>query len=416
MSAPSSLLRRTMFLAMFLMTVVAAPAWAQCGPDGLDLGPCCQTAPLTLPQFPPVTQDIRFICFSGCQPRIDGRICVDIGPPIPVMIGAAPICGVYTMRFTIRTCAAAPRVLWTGTIRAHYARNWMEQTSPAPPPNTEVWRFLLNGDLVPSSFLVQQFGNNNCVVPRCFFSFQRVHFWGYIDYARDCQTGQFAAAWALKHGCDNYEHGPGSLRPGVFHPDDSYVFLGPSAGFVTFPAIVPPPSVGPIIQEDVRRNGWETAPAICRFEERVEGGVFQTIREFCPCALPGQIGPPQYIESLVEGGAVCGSSFVTDTAAPPPITQQRIGSWTIGTAFPGSEFLLLDEGFLRYTDGCTGTTSPQYFKGVETIGGFPAFTFAGAPLGRQFEDYGSANRSPASPTPVIGIPYISFYILNLNLP
>ncbi|MBI1851944.1 MAG: hypothetical protein HYR85_16525, partial [Planctomycetes bacterium] len=343
-------------LALVFAALVAEGAAAQCFPDNLT-GPCCQRTDVRLPDFPAIQQEIRFICFDNCQPRIDVRVCVDIAAPQPVTDAAGNrVCGIYLIRYTIRTCGAAAQVLWSDTMRAHYSRTWLEIAPGSTFPNSQVHRFLLNGDLVPSTFLIQHAGANTCVLPPCAARFgNRVHFWGYIDYSHLCQSPapQFAAAWGLNHDCDIFEHGPVSARPvgaAPAHPDQSYVFVGPGAGFVIDSSALPP-SIGGGSQEAVRHNRWANLPAICEFEEPVTQAAIDVVRQFCPCST-NTAAPPQYLESVLSVSSACGSAYRTSLPSPFPSVQKRIGLWTDPTVFPGRESLLFDQFFLDTIDGC----------------------------------------------------------------
>ncbi len=399
---------RLLLLAVGIWLGASARAVGQCMPDGLNDGPCCTMGEVRLPAFPAVHLPIKYICFDSCDPRINRDACVDIAAPV-----ATPNCGVYTISFTIRACGPQMRVLWTGTLTAQYSRNWLE----AGPANATlgVWRFVLNGDLVPSTFVVNRYGQNRCAVAPCFFTYGRFFVFGHIDYALNCQTGVWQAAGSLDHECDPVTHAPFTGRPiaGGSHPTLSYTWVWPATGFVVS-AAAGPRSEGPIIQEAIRFNDWSTAPAICRCEEPIQGGIFQPIREFCLCG--STTSPLQYIETNVQGGGICGTTFFFGPTpnVPLPFLQKRIGGWTIPAAFPGTEFLLLDLGAARYTNGCTGVTTNQYFEGVETLGGYPARSYLGVPLGFQFEDLVSSNTQAGAT--VVSVPHLSYFILNLNLP
>ncbi|MBI1852491.1 MAG: hypothetical protein HYR85_19285 [Planctomycetes bacterium] len=400
-------------LVATLAAAAASPAWAQCMPDNLT-GPCWQPTQVRLPQFPRIQDGVKYICWDNCSPRINRDVCIDIGAPVPTTA-----CGVYRIAVTIRTCGAAAQVLWTSTLTAHYSRNWIE-TDPAG-NRLGVWRFILNGDMIPSSFVVQRYGTNPCAVPPCFFTFGRFYVQGYIDYAQNCQTLQWRAAAAIDHGCDAITHGPASARPAPaagFHPTRSYTWVVPALGFVPYSsANVFPPSAGPIVLEALRVNNWAAQPNICVFEEPVQQGNFLPLQQFCLC--PSTVNSPQYVASVVQGAGVCGSTFDTGTApiGPIPFVQKRIGNWTIAATFPGVEFLLLDMGNQRYFDSCRQLSTIEYFEGVETIDGYPAISYTGITLPRQFEDLASSNVTTAPlPTMIIGVPHISWYIENLNLP
>jgi hypothetical protein len=408
---------RSLGAAAVLGLAVAFPSDAQCIRDGLDGSLCCTPADLRLPAFAAVTQTCQFACLEQCGTRFQHNMLVEIAAPREVnRQGAGVVCGVDLIRMTFKTRTTTPRTLWTVRLRAQYARNWLASVGdPAGPPDTEVWRFLVNGSMAPSSFLLGRFGQNDCAVPPCVSQYPSPHFWGYIDFAQNCSTGAWQAAFALQHDCDMLEHGSTSARPGTFHPVEAYVFVGPSAGF-TFDATGVPAALGTMALEDVRRNAWESYPNICTFEESLVQGFLSQVRELCPCS-GGTTAPAQYVDTAVSGSGECSTSFQSTGSASNPFLQKRLGHWQLGAgSYPGDQFLLLDEGLLQYIDGCTGRGSLQYLKGVTTIGGFPAVRLNEIPLGSQFVDLGSANRSPSDLSSVVGDKYITAYVLNLNLP
>jgi hypothetical protein len=404
-------------LLVFLSAAGVASAQATCfGPDGLDgtTATCCQPGTVNLPNFPIIqNQGIKYVAFNNCGTQLNVNICATIGPPTPVQVGGANVCGIYLIRFTIFTCGAGT-VLWSGSMRAQYSRTWLEQASGTS-PDTQVWRFLLNGDFVPSTALPT--GNPNVFAP-CIPAFgNRMHVWGYIDYAGTCTSAPtFQVAWALNHGCDFSEHGPPSFRPGAFHPTRSYTWLGPSAGFVVDPLNTPfSNGTANLGQDAVRRNAWGSLPSICLIEEPLQISSIIPNGPLCVCGAGG----PQYDRSILRIVGLCGTQAFAVPTLPIPFMQKRIGRWTSTTAFPGVEHLLLDEGHVQHIDGCAGgAQSVQYIKGVQTIGGFPAFkaTSPPIPLDPTFEDFGTANIGPGSSGIRIGAPYVTWFIMNINVP
>jgi hypothetical protein len=413
----------SLWLCVASVGLATAPAYAQCGRDGLDAGPCCTPSQAILPPFPAVSTSVKYLCWDECRARINRDICIDLGVPTPLQQGGALVCSVYRIPVTVKTCGTAARVLWTANLTAHYSRNWLEAPVAGAPPTIGVWRFILNGDIRPSAFVLQRYGTNRCAVPACFALFNAIYVQGYIDYAFDCQNGRWLVAGAFDHGCDAITHGPASARPapaGGFDPGRSYTWVFPAAGFVPYSSTAPAPrSNGPINpgQEAFRKNDWTTAPAICRNEEPVGQGFLNAISEFCLCTVTG-LGTNQFVNTAVQVFGQCGTQLFTGTAGGPiPFVQKRIGMWTNGAVFPGNEYLLLDMGNAQYIDGCTTTTFFEYFEGVETIGGFPAFTYTLLPLNLQFEDWASSDRPivPPAPLMIIGVPHISWFIVNLNI-
>jgi len=407
---------RSRLAALALLAVLAAPrpSLAQCQPDGLDVNPCCTPTPVVLPVFPGFNDTSQFICFRDCTAQINANLCVTIDPPQQVISGG-PVCGIYLVRFRVKLCGSG-QVLWNGKLRAHYSRNWLETDTSGNPVG--VWRFLLNGDIRPTAALLTSAqGGNPSVVPKCFAAFGQVYVYGHIDYAFDCNSGGWSAAWAFTHECDSIHHPPSSPRmapAGGFHPTRSFVFLGPS-GFVVDP-INTPPAIGGAFAEAVRWNDWSTLPGICRGEEFAQGQT-TLLGDYCECTTPGTTGPAQFAFTDVRGMGACGTMF--QTLLPPvshPFLQKRIGHWSNPAVFPGFEFLCLDTGEIEYTNACTGATTNEFFQGTSTAGGFPATDYGGNPLGRSFLDLGSANRNPGNLSVRIGVPSISRYVVNLSLP
>ena len=395
-------------LVPILAVLLAAPrASAQCGPDGLDGGPCCAATFATLPSFPAMQTDARVLCFDGCQTALNTLYCANVGAPIPVQSGGAVVCGAYQIRVRLRICGTN-NFVWLGFVNAYYSRNWQESSVPGA-VDLEVWRFVINGDFLPTPLLP----NTPCDRPGCLGQYSRVYFSGYIDYAFDCVNGGWQVAFALSHECDSIHHAPGTARPAPgagLHPTRSFSIVGPGSTFLAVPASLNK-SDGPITRDALRRNLWGPAPVACSFEEAVMG-AFASLNEFCACGPAG--APNQYVATQVTANGACGS-----LVQPSPIgvfQQKRIGRWTSATLYPGPEFLLFDFGFLDTTDGCTGAATMEWYEGGETLRGFPAFDFAGLSLDPEFEDLGSCNNSYTNPAIRIGAPHVSNVILNFNLP
>ncbi len=389
------------------------PLRAQCVTDGLEIPPCCTPASVTLPVFPAISDSSKFVSFKGCTTQIDQNLCVDIDAPIPANSGGV-ICGLYLIKYKVKLCGSGT-VLWKGTMRAQYSRNWQETDSSGL--TLGVWRFLLNGDFRPTTFLLGSTSSSN-VIPPCQASFGgRVYVAGYIDYAFDCTNLTWSAAWAFNHDCDSIHHPSGSARPapaGGFHPTRSYTFLGPGTSFVVDP-VGTPVGAGAIVQEAARWNDWSSLPNICTGEEPVSTGLMQFVRQFCPCnPVPG--ANAQYDETEFRFNGACGTSGQTLLPQVVPFLQKRIGSWVVPATFPGQEALSIDMGNMNYDNGCTGISSVEFFEGVTTVGGFPAFTYTLTPLGRQAVDLGSSNRNPVNLIRQVGKPHVSQYILNMNAP
>jgi hypothetical protein len=391
--------------ATLFFASLTTSARAQCGPDGLNGGPCCAPAGVTLPQFPATNMNARWICFDTCSAQSTQVYCSHLGAPNPMQGGGALICGAYTIRVQLRDCGTTG-LYWNGSVKAFYSRNWQATSLPGA-INLNVWRFVVNGDLLPGPALPA----NSCQRPDCMNQFARLHVTGYVDYAYDCINGTWQSSWKLSHECDSVHHQPGTARPAPptgFHPTRSYTVVAPDAGFIVSPAS-PNVSNGAIAQQALRKNNWATSPQICTFEEACTG-TFTAQNQFCQCVPTGL---SQYVATAVSAAGTCGSAVVP--SANGLFEQKRIGRWTNPAAYPGTQFLLFDFGWLSTQDGCTGAGSQEWYEGVETIRGYPAYDFAGTPLGSQFEDLASANLSATSQAPRIGAPHIAYWLLNFNL-
>jgi hypothetical protein len=395
-------------LAAWLATcsLLAAPAAAQCQPDGLDQGPCCVAAFPALPQFPNTPlHGVRWLCFNNCSVAANASMCARIFPPVPKQFQGAFACGTFDIPIRLRQCGLNVG-LWSGKLVGTYSRNWQEITGSGAA--LTVWRFVVNGDLTPTANVP----NNPNLRPACQPSTQSVYFTGYVDYALDCNANTWQVAWMLTHECDAVHHAPGTARPapaGGYHPGRSFTIVGPSAGFSVSPTN-PLISNGPVVQGAFRRNVW-LAPNSCTFEEPVTNGSLGPVGDTCFCNTAGAL---QYSMGSLFALGTCGTQLVPNPNAN--FNQKRIGTWTNGGVFPGVETLLFDFGPLDYLDGCTGVQTQEWFEGVETIGGYSAVDFNGLPLGRQFEDLTSCNTSPSAPAPLIGAPHAVNQIVNLNLP
>ncbi len=392
--------------ALVALAALSARASAQCGPDGLDGPPCCAPVTANLPAFPSITQQMRYVCFRDCGIAVNQQLCVTIGAPVQAA------CGVYVINFQIRTCGSN-QLLWRGNIRAHYARNWQEFD---PVRVHGVWRFLLNGDLVPQPVIASNTNPN--IRPPCIVNFGRAYFSGYIDYALDCSVpGSWSVAWVLDHDCDRTTHVSGTARviAAGSHRNRSYTFVGPSAGFVVDPANGPwiP---GTITGESMRRNDWPNQPNLCLAEEIVLApGLFTPQPPACDC-MPNPPGSPaQYAATVVQSFGGCGSRF--DTQNPPmgpfPFSQKAIGYWTTPLTFPSPSHLFVNRGTMIHGDGCTTSTTTQFVEGVTTLtSGVGLMSYSGTPLGNNVVDLATSNGVGGAVQ--ISRPHVSWYLMGVN--
>jgi hypothetical protein len=300
---------------------------------------------------------------------------------------------------------------WAGTIRFQYSRTWME-TGPGGFP-IQVWRFLLNGDMrvVAAGVPIP------CPVPACApVHGNTVRFTGYMDQAQNCAIvpSTFQRAWMLTHACDFIDHALGFPRSGVFHPDRTYSFVGPAAGFVPGP-LQPVEGTPGSFFEATRRRDLTVTPPACVFEERLGFNLVQ-INQFCMCAAPPT---QQFLLGNLTATGGCGST-VSTPGGPflPGFLSMGIGAWTIAGAFPGVEALRWNAANYDYFDACTGVLRSEVFFGVTTVGGFPATQLlsAGPPaiLPPFFIDQSNSLAPPGGAATIMNVPYVSDHILNLN--
>jgi hypothetical protein len=409
------MLRRTrLVVSMAALAVVAAlapsRARAQCMPDMLDSVACCMPVSAALPVFPAINQSAKFICFRDCNVQIDANLCVTIDAPVP----ALGTCGVYLIKFKVRLCGGAMPILFQGNLRAHYSRNWLETDSSGS--TIGVWRFLLNGDMLATAFLqADPAWLSPNVQPGCYSTYGREYVAGYVDYAFDCTASTWTASWAFNHDCDRIHHPPSSQRAapaGGYHPNRTWTFLGPGAGFVVDP-VTTLTGMGPVADEAFRWNDWSTAPNICRGEEGMSGNVGVN-GFFCPCATGPGAG--QYDNTFISILGACGSGANPAMIPEVPMLQKRIGHWADPTTFPGFEYLDIVMGDLEYRNGCTFLGGMEFMEGVTTLGGFPAVSYGGLVFGRTQMDLGSSNRAPTLLTRRVGVPHVTQYLMNINMP
>ena len=223
----------------------------------------------------------------------------------------------------------------------------------------------------------------------------------------------------LTHACDRIDHDPGHPRGGVFHPDRSFTFVGPEAGFSVSPIVPGEGGGGPF--DAVRRIRSSTATGsiglpICEFEEPTQHQL-APLSQYCMCTSSG---PTQWQESDLFVTGVCGTTIAGAGGIPgstlPPFTSMGIGTWTDPAVYPGPEALRYNVGDYQTTEGCTGVTQHEYAFGVTTLGGFQAHsinaTGIGAPLPLTFID--QVNVVDRYSNPLLNVPSFATRVLNLN--
>jgi hypothetical protein len=389
------------------LALAARPA-AQCIlSDNLDGGPCCGLTQAALPQLGSFTQTALDICWRDCG--IDQQLVVQ-AKWVPLTIaGFNPPCGELRMRLDIRSGANV--LLWRGPMRLTYSRTFLVTDSSGL--FHQVWRFLVNGDLQPFPAA----GLPPCPVPPCASATGgRVHFTGYLDVALDCSIpgGFLEYAWMLTHACDAIDHHAGFPRAGVFHPDRSYTFVAPQAGFVAGP--IQPTEGTPLSPFESVRGRTTTPPPVtlaCTFEEHATHSLFPQSQQ-CFCGLPGS---NQFLIADVRIQTACGTGAANPPIGPllPGYVSMGIGTWTNPNAYPGVQALRWNVAGYDYFDACIGTPQHEVFYGVTTIGGYPATEIAGgvpgAALPPIFID--QVNSLNAGGSTVMNVPFVSRHFIEL---
>ena len=353
--------------AVALATVASLSA--QClGPDNLT-GPCCGPTVATLPPFPPISMPGEGLCWDGCN--VSGQLCTKVDLAAPVQIN----CAQYSVDLKVSDCGGLG--LLGGKLHLDYTRTWDE--FPVPGQLLQVWRFVVKADLFKATPAAPP-----CPTPTCLNVWPTAFYYGYVDYAFDCATGQWSSSLVLFHGCDKFQHDPLiSDKPGAFHPTRSYALVAPTTGANPFvPAILPAPG-GPVMSEAIR-NAADPATLACTFEEPIGQGFTQPLGQACAC--PFAFVPPQVTARHMEASSLCGSSFRSINVFPNfpwfEVMTTSIGTWTTGANYPGPEAAWVDEGVFIHFEGCIATGPVAYAEikyGASTANGFPAGT-AGLPL------------------------------------
>jgi len=390
---------------------VLGRASAQCPvPDNLDGGPCCALTSEKVPPLKAFTQSALDICWRDCGIDFVGP-CRARWTPLHVLPATGQDCGYRLQRLELLDVNGMLK--WSGTMRLLYSRTWIE-IDPSGTP-LQVWRYLVNGDLRPTAAV----GPAPCPLPPCALAFNgRVRFTGYIDYALDCATPGAVPrqAWMLSHVCDTVDHAPGFPRAGAFHPDRSYTFVGPSAGFVPAPVVAiegTPGSPFSYVRRLRHPVPGTTGPIRCEYEERASHVLPNAT--FCLCTVGPALSMQWNTGPLTMPGA-CGTSISPPGIPVPGFVSMGIGSWTLPGVYTGVEDLRWNVGAYADVDPCTGVTRNAIFYGVTTLGGYGAVDLMsgglGAPLPLIFIDQADSISTPG--TGVANVPFRSEIVLNLN--
>ncbi len=195
-------------LSLITLGLPTGSAGAQClGPDGLS-GPCWTPTPAILPQFRRIDVEGTGICWKQCD--AEPQLCIDVILGVPVMTA----CGRYTATLLVSDCSGNP--LLSGEVVLDYTRCWFESKPGMPAETLEVYRLVAKADLA----LATPGVTSPCLIPACLPSEPTAFYYGYVDYAYNCDTGEIECAFVLFHNCDDFIHDTlfsskgGDLPPG----------------------------------------------------------------------------------------------------------------------------------------------------------------------------------------------------------
>ena len=402
--------------AVFLIVLATPPARGQCPLlDNLDGGACWTTATPALPVFPVIQTDVRNLCWLNCELENDLTANLEIGQPRQARDpnrAPAPIASVYVSRYTVTDGAGT--ALWSGIMRMIYSRTWYESSDSA---NYQVWRFLVNGDLRATA----DSGPTPCLVPVCAASFNnKVHFTGYVDYARDCATGTFYCSGAVTHELDKFDHTSftGSPRSGSFHSERNYDFVWPAAGFV--PETAENFSSSGFATGNLRPLDWSVLPGSSQievFEDRFTGGSTLHFADRI-CASDPSKPPSTYRIALSATTDACGIQAYS-VGGVTSLWCRALGGWTDPARFPGQESVLMVHGFLRMNDPWRPRTRDEHFRGGFTRWGFVPRSISRTGIGdgiwSDMLDLGNELRLPPNMDNSRNVKFISDLVINANI-
>lgn len=339
-------------LAVMLVLGLATPTPAQCfGPDNLGLGPCCGTADLSLPLFPPQTTGGLAVCWGQCTVIGQEELTVSWSPPSVVS------CGEFISQLTVVDAAGNP--VLSGLMRLSYTRTWDEDDAFGV--LRQVWRFVVKVDIEP----VAGGTPNPCIEPNCLDPVgphPSAYYYGYLDYT-SCDLASWQSALVLYHGCDRFVHTPGfSDRPGVFHPSSAFAIVAPHSATQPFvPMDLPAPS-GALSAEATRTVDPTAPPLVCTVEDRVVDGSLDALARGCLC-IPSTNPKHQTVREFT------GETFCTNALGDPGtwlslnifptlpwfhVVSTSLGAWTSDLEYPGTEQVWVDEGLFVRQDACAG--------------------------------------------------------------
>ena len=363
--------------------VTASPAAAQCFlPDNLT-GPCWEPTELLLPDLPGWELEGSGICYNQCAATSKQQTLLVYDPPVPNG------CGQFLSSMKVVDMASGFTVM-SGVVTLDYTRTWHEANS-ATGDDYQVWRFIAKVDLERTS----QIPPNACYIPASIgpnSPYNEAFWYGYLDWAQNCQTGQFSNVSVLFNNCDDFISHPAlsdhPALPGGFNPGSYRALVAPDNPIQSFdPTVIASPRSGPLFAEAVRNVNNAFAPGFCTYEEELAGGTHQLLGTACMCPLA--LAPAAQSAVHIDGIGTCPdatgvpSTFSSLQVWNPAIgfkwfemIETSLGTWTDPSIYPGRESVMPTEGFVVYHDSCaavvggTPADTLDFMYGAKTSNGF----------------------------------------------
>lgn len=402
---------KRLLLALFALTPLASADFV---PDNLD-GACWEPKDLDIPILPSIELPALGICWTDCNTTTNNTQ-VFFSPPVP------NFCGQYLVQVTV-TNPAGTTIFMDGLGILDYTRTWEE--TDAAGDSHQVWRFTFKIDARAFPPVA------GCPAAPCLNVWDTAFYYGHVDYARDCTTGEWQSSLSMFHNCDLFIHQQSiSDRPGTYHPNEMYAVVAPHTTANPFvPADIIPPS-GPLTAEAVRN----VSMPFCTAEERIDSGALAYLAGACFCPLAPT--PLTQSASFLTGDGTC-----PDTSSSPSsfdslffsgswpvipwihMVGTSLGSWTTPATYPGNERLWANEGLFAYHDSCVGVTGDpadfaEIFYGVTTRGGWDVIPFD-SDLTQTFLDLAdnySLNLADPPTFPIVGSIRPTDHLIYVNVP
>lgn len=415
MSSPFKASRFGSLCALFLSLVVARPASAQCGPDGLDLGACCQLINANLPGFIGQQLPGLGITWNNCMPVQQANLVVDVSTPTLVR------CGQYQANVFVRDVNTNIMLL-TGTMTLDYTRTWQE-VHPSGVVD-RVWRFAAKADLKVATLGVPPLTPiPNCIAP--FGPHQTAFFYGYMDWSGGCTGTPPRNALVLYHANDFFIHNPAlSDKPGAFHASRAYAIVAPhntAQFFIPANQFAP---AGAMFAEATRDVPPSTLA--CVVEDRVVSGFVNNFGAACLCSFTTT--PQQHNFRQIAGKTACvnavgqNGNFQSLALSFPTLpwfhmTSTSIGFWTNPNIYPGTESAWVEEGLFLRQVPCQGDFVGIYYGGSTDGGMTPLLPIPVVADG--FVDIADNYTAPVNgpyPFPILGSIRPTDHLIYVNVP